>query len=617
MKRVSSIEDFQQQKSVIKKKRDPSALSVTVCCGTGCVASGAREVYNKFQEEIKAKKLEIKVTSKATGCHGFCEKGPLVVIYPKRIFYQRVSVKDVPEIMEKTLLDQQVIDRLLYTDPQTEKKIVYEPDVPFYKKQKRIIFGTNGVIDPTNIDDYMSEGGYEALAKVLSEQSPEKVIDEIKKAGLRGRGGAGFPTGKKWEITRAQPGNSKYIICNADEGDPGSFQDRSLCEGNPHSILEGMLIGAYAIGAHEGYIYVRAEYPLACEHLAVAIEQAEKSGILGENILGTNFSFHIHIKKGAGAFVCGEESALIASIEGKPGEPVPRPPYPAEKGLWGKPTNINNVKTWASVPYIINKGAEWFSNIGTEKSKGTMIFSLVGKVNNTGLVEIPMGMTLKELVYEIGGGIPGDKKLKAVQTGGPSGGCIPEKLTTIPVDYDELTQVGSMMGSGGCVVMDEDTCMVEIAKYFLSFTMAESCGKCTPCREGNARLLDILIQICAGKGKEGDIELLEELAETITDGSLCALGKTAPNPVLTTIKYFKDEYIAHIRDKKCPAKVCKHLIKYTVIPEKCTGCLACLKTCPAKAISGERKEVHTIDQDKCTKCGSCYDVCKFEAVLVE
>jgi NADH-quinone oxidoreductase subunit F len=496
MAKLAGIGDFEKLRRAVKKRRDPSAVSITVCCGTGCVASGAREVYERFQNEIASRKLDAEVSSKATGCHGFCERGPLVVVFPDRIFYQHVLPEDVPEIVEETLVNRKVIDRLLYADPVTGEKITYEPDVPFYKKQERIIFGSNGMIDPTDIDDYIGLDGYTALAKVLSDSSPDGVIDEIKRSGLRGRGGAGFPTGSKWEITRSQPATPKYIICNADEGDPGAFQDRSLCEGNPHSILEGMAIGAYAIGASEGYIYVRAEYPLACKHLATAIEQAEDYGFLGDSVLGTDFAFRIHIKKGAGAFVCGEESALIASIEGKPGEPIQRPPYPAEKGLWGKPTNINNVKTWASVPYIMNRGADWFAGIGTEKSKGTMIFSLVGKVNNTGLVEIPMGMTLKDLVYEIGGGIPGGKKLKAVQTGGPSGGCIPERLTTIPVDYEELSKVGSMMGSGGCVVMDEDTCMVDVARYFLSFTVAESCGKCTPCREGNDRLLDILNRIC-------------------------------------------------------------------------------------------------------------------------
>ncbi len=601
----------------VKAGRESSARSVTVCCGTGCVASGAHDVIAKFQEELKTRKIDAEISSKATGCHGFCERGPLVVVFPDRIFYQRVSAEDVPEIVDETLVKDKVIERLLYSDPVSDEKITHEPDVQFYKRQQRIIFGSNGMIDPTDMDDYIGLDGYAALAKVLSDHSSDDVLDVIERSGLRGRGGAGFPTSRKWRITGAQEATPKYVICNADEGDPGAFQDRSLCEGNPHSILEGMAIGAYAIGASEAYIYVRAEYPLACKHLEIAINQAEDRGLLGDNILGTNFSLKIHIKKGAGAFVCGEESALIASIEGKPGEPIPRPPYPAEKGLWGRPTNINNVKTWASVPYIINRGADWFAGIGTEKSKGTMIFSLVGKVNNTGLVEVPMGMTLKELVEEIGGGIPGGKKLKAVQTGGPSGGCIPSELMTIPIDYEELAKVGSMMGSGGCVVMDEDTCMVDVARYFLSFTVAESCGKCTPCREGNGRLLDILVRICGGDGKEGDIELLKELAGAITDGSLCALGKTAPNPVLTTIEYFRDEYEAHIKDKCCPAKVCKSLITYSIVADNCTGCLACLKACPAGAVSGEKKQVHVIDQAKCTKCGACYEVCKFEAVSVE
>ncbi len=617
MKKLKSIKDFERHSKSAGASRKPSARLVTVCCGTGCAASGAGDVFARLRKEMEARNLAARVSSKATGCHGFCERGPLVVIFPERIFYQRVTPGDIPEIVEETLVKGKVIDRLLYTDPATGRAITYESDVPFYSKQQRIVFGSNGMIDPTDIDDYIALGGYSALAEVLSALSPEDVIEEISRSGLRGRGGAGFPTGRKWEITRSQAAAPKYIICNADEGDPGAFQDRSLCEGNPHSILEGMAIGAYAIGAEEAYIYVRAEYPLACRHLAIAIAQAEGCGLLGENILGSGFPLRIHIKRGAGAFVCGEESALIASIEGKPGEPVPRPPYPAERGLWGKPTNINNVKTWASVPYIIRRGAGWFSGIGTESSKGTMIFSLVGKVNNTGLVEIPMGMTLKDLVYEIGGGIPEGKQLKAVQTGGPSGGCIPAELATIPVDYEQLSKAGSMMGSGGCVVMDEDTCMVDVAKYFLSFTVDESCGKCTPCREGNARLLDILTRITEGRGKEGDIDLLQELAEAINDGSLCALGKTAPNPVLTTIKYFRDEYMAHITQKKCPARVCKSLITYSISPDDCTGCMACLKACPVEAISGEKKQVHVIDSAKCTKCGACFEVCKFGAVSVQ
>jgi NADH-quinone oxidoreductase subunit F len=615
--KLKTIKEFAGLKEKISKTKDPSKLCVVVSDGTCGKASGADKLISRLKEEIRSQNLDKKIDLRITGCLGFCQIEPIMIIYPKGVFYPSPKPADVSEILKETVAADRVIERLLYTDPISGNRITYEQDIPFYKKQKRIILGNNNQIDPNSIDDYIRTGGYESLCKVLDSYSPEQIIEEIKQSGLRGRGGAGFPTGRKWEITRSQSASPKYIICNADEGDPGAFMDRNILESSPHSVLEGMLIGAYAIGANEGYVYVRAEYPLACKHLEIAIKQAEEYGFLGDNILGTEFSFKVHIKKGAGAFVCGEESALIASIEGRPGEPIPRPPYPAEKGLWGKPTNINNVKTWASIRHIIHRGADWYSSIGTEKSKGTIIFSLVGKVNNTGLVEIPMGMTLKDMVYEIGGGIPGNKKLKAIQTGGPSGGCIPERLTTIPVDYEELSKIGSMMGSGGCVVMDEDTCMVDVAKYFLSFTMAESCGKCTPCREGNARLLDMLTRICEGNGEEGDIDLLTDLAETIIDGSLCALGKTAPNPVLTTVKYFRDEYIAHIRDKKCPAKVCKSLIKYTIIPEKCTGCLACLKTCPVEAVSGKKKEVHTIDQDKCTKCGTCYDVCRFEAVLVE
>ena len=617
MTKIRSIRDLEKLREEIRAVRKPVAVSVTVCCGTGCVASGAESVIAKLREELRSRKLDAKINTKATGCHGFCERGPLVVISPERIFYQRVSPEDVPEIVEETLVHGRVIDRLLYTDPSTGEKVTHEPEVPFYKSQQRVMFGSNGMIDPTDIDDYIELDGYTALAKVLSGYSPEQVVDEINRSGLRGRGGAGFPTGRKWAAVSAHDVTPKYVICNDDEGDPGAFQDRSLCEGNPHLILEGMIIGAYAVGSAVGYIYVRAEYPLACDHLATAIRQAKERGLLGENILGTDFSFDIRIKKGAGAFVCGEGTALMASIEGRPGEPRPKQIHSTESGLWGKPTVTNNVKTWGSVRYIINNGADWFAGIGTERSKGTMIFSLVGKVNNTGLVEIPMGTTLRKLVYEIGGGIPGGKELKAIQTGGPSGGCIPLRFIDTPVDYEELTKLGSMMGSGGCVVMDEDTCMVDVARYFLEFTVAESCGKCTPCREGNGRLLDILIRICSGEGKEGDIELLEELSGAIVAGSLCALGKTSPNPDLTTIKYFRDEYEAHIRDKKCPAKVCKPLIAYRIDPDKCTGCMACLKACPADAVSGEKKQAHAIDQGKCTKCGACLEVCRFEAVCVE
>lgn len=621
MKKLRDPSELERLRESILNRRDPSKPCITVCCGTGCSASGAQEVFSAFQEEIKRKELNYKVDTKATGCHGFCERGPVTVIFPERVFYQRVNPKDVQDIVSNTIINGRVLDPLLYADPLTGEKIVHEPEVPFYKKQQRIIFGNNGMIDPNNIEDYIALGGYSSLSKVLFEMSSEEVIEEIKQSGLRGRGGAGFPTGKKWEICRSMPGDIKYIVCNGDEGDPGAFQDRSLLEGNPHSVLEGMIIGAYAIGAHEGYLYVRTEYPLAVNNIQLAIAQAEKLGLLGKNILGSGFNFTIEVKRGAGAFVCGEESALLAAIEGKVGRPRPRPPYPAEKGLWDKPTIINNVKTWASVPYIIARGADWYAQIGTKTSKGTMIFSLVGKINNTGLVEVPMGMPLREMITDIGGGIPGNKRFKAVQTGGPSGGCIPADLLDLPIDYEELTKAGSMMGSGGMVVMDETTCMVNVAKYFLSFTKDESCGQCTPCREGITRMLDILTDITEGRGQQGDIELLEELCSFVIDGSLCALGGTAPNPVLTTIRYFKDEYEAHILEKRCPAHVCPALIQYTVEKEICVslghGCGLCRRSCPQQAITGDKNKPHYIDQSKCSKCGICFELCKFDAIKVD
>lgn len=614
--RLKKPSDLAKARKLIQSRYDPKKTCITVCCGTGCIASGARDVAETLRREIDKRGLRPRVNLRITGCHGFCERGPLIVIYPKRIFYQRVKVEDVDEILSQTILKGEIIERLLYVDPATGKKIICEDDIPFYKEQKRLVFGNNGRIDPTRITYYIALDGYTALAKVLYKMSPQQVIDEIKKSGLRGRGGAGFPTGAKWKLCRQQKEKPKYIICNADEGDPGAFMDRSLLEGNPHSVLEGMIIGAYAIGAEEGYIYVRNEYPLAIKHLQIALKQAQEWGLLGKSILGTNFSFRIKINRGAGAFVCGEESALIASIEGRIGEPRPRPPFPAEKGLWEKPTNINNVKTWANVPLIISKGANWYSKIGTKTSKGTMIFSLVGKINNTGLVEIPMGISLRKMIYEIGGGIPNGKRFKAVQTGGPSGGCIPARLIDLPVDYEKLTEAGSMMGSGGMVVMDEDTCMVNVAKYFLSFTRDESCGKCTPCREGIKQMYEILNNITKGIGRESDLELLKELAEIVKDSSLCGLGQTAPNPVLTTLKYFQNEYLAHIRDKKCPAHVCQDLIRYSVIEKNCVGCQVCNKICPTKAISGKKKEPQKIDQKKCIKCGACYEACKFEAIEV-
>jgi len=617
IKKIDSISELDSFRASILAERTDSKPCVTICKGTGCSASGAGGLGSAFREEIMKQKLENKVDIRTTGCHGFCEKGPLVVIYPDKIVYKTVKSEDVPEIVRETLVNNNVVDRLLYQDSVTKEKIVHESEIPFYKKQFRLIFGNNGKIDPTRIEDYIALGGYSSLSKVLKDKSSGDVIDAIKKSGLRGRGGGGFPTGRKWESCAKARGDAKYLICNADEGDPGSFQDRSILEGNPHSVLEGMIIGAYAIGATEGYIYVRNEYPLAVKHIEIALEQAREYGFLGENILGSGFSFSITITRGGGAFVCGESSALFASIEGRVGEPRFKHVHATEKGLWDRPTTLNNVKTWATVPVIMDKGADWFASIGTEKSKGTMIFSLVGKINNTGLVEVPMGITLRELIFDIGGGILGGKNFKAVQTGGPSGGCIPESFLDLQVDYDRLTEVGSMMGSGGMIVMDETTCMVNVAKYFLSFTINESCGKCTPCREGTKQMLDILTRITQGHGKEGDIELLEELGALIKETSLCALGGSAPNPVLTTIRYFRDEYETHIKNRKCPAHVCHDLIRYTIDEEKCTGCTVCAIQCPQKVISGEKKKPHRIEQTNCIRCGVCSEVCKFGAVKVE
>ena len=555
MAKLKSPGELEALRSSILKKRDPDKPCITVCNGTGCQAYGSKNIAAAFQEEVKRQNLAAKVDVKTIGCPGFCERGTLVVIKPKDIFYQRVRVKDVPEILSETIGKGNVINRLLYTDRTTNVKVTQEGEVPFYKRQMRLIIGNNGLIDPTSIDDYLAIGGYTALAKALK-MTPEQIIDEVKKSGLRGRGGAGFPTGSKWETTRKAIGETKYVICNADEGDPGAFMDRSLVEGNPHSILEGMIIGAYAIGSHEGYIYIRNEYPMAVRHMRIAIEQAEACGLLGENILGSGFSFTIKIKRGGGAFVCGESTALMASLEGRVGEPRAKYIHTSEQGLWGKPSNLNNVETWANVPLIINKGADWYSRIGTEGSKGTKIFALVGNISNTGLVEVPMGTTLKEIVFDIGGGIPKGRKFKAVQTGGPSGGMIPESLLDLSVDFDELTRAGSMMGSGGMIVMDEKTCMVDMARYYTTFLEGESCGKCIPCREGLRQMKYILDGITEGRGKEGDIELLEELSATLIDASLCALGSTAPNPVMSTIRHFRNEYEAHIKEKKCPAGVC-------------------------------------------------------------
>jgi NADH:ubiquinone oxidoreductase subunit F (NADH-binding)/(2Fe-2S) ferredoxin/NAD-dependent dihydropyrimidine dehydrogenase PreA subunit len=614
-KRLGSAAELEKLRQSLVSKKDPKRTCISVCGGTGCRASGAEAVVDAFIDEIERRELQISVELKETGCHGFCEKGPVVVIRPKQIFYQQVKPEDIPEIISETVLKGKIIDRLLYTDPVSGDKVTYEPDVPFYKRQTRTIFGANGEIDPTNIEDYIAAGGYSSLSKALFKMSPEKIIDEVKKSGLRGRGGGGFPTGKKWQSCRDARGVIKYVICNADEGDPGAYQDRSLLEGNPHSVVEGMVIGAYAIGANKGYVYVRNEYPLAVSHARIAIEQAMDYGLLGENILGSGFDFTVTINKGGGAFVCGESSALMASLEGKIGEPRAKYVHMSEKGLWDSPSLLNNVKTWANVPLIVNKGADWYSKIGTAGSKGTMIFSLVGKINNTGLVEVPMGITLREMIYDIGGGIPDGKKFKAVQTGGPSGGCIPEQYLDTPVDFDELTKLGSMMGSGGMIVMDEDTCMVDVAKYFIEFLKGESCGKCTPCREGLERMSEILNRITQGKGKKEDLDTLEELGGVLSAGALCALGQTAANPVLSTLKYFRDEYLAHIEQKKCPAGVCRELVQYSIDPDKCQGCLRCLRACPTAAISGEKREPHTLNQGLCIKCGACYDVCKFDAVI--
>lgn len=617
VEKIKTPNELEALRRSIIERRDPNRPCITVCSGTGCHAYGCVGVTAAFQEEIKRQRLEAEVDIRATGCHGFCERGPLVTVHPEGIFYQRAKVEDVPEIVSETVLNGNVIDRLLYTDPSVGEKVAYEHEVPFYKKQERLIFGNNGKIDPKSINDYFALGGYAALSKALFEMSPEQVIEEVKRSGLRGRGGGGFPAGVKWESCRRARGSVKYVICNADEGDPGCYMDRSLLEGNPHSVLEGMIIGAYAIGSNEGYVYVRNEYPLAVQNLGIAIGQAEEYGLLGENILGSGFDFTVEINRGGGAFVCGESTALMASLEGKPGEPRAKYVHTAERGLWDQPTDLNNVETWANVPLITLKGADWYNRIGTEKSKGTKLFSLVGKINNTGLVEVPMGITLREVIYDIGGGIPEGKRFKAVQTGGPSGGCIPESLIDLPVDFDELTKVGSMMGSGGMIVMDEDTCMVDVAKYFLTFLEEESCGKCVPCREGLKRMREILTDIGEGRGKEGDIELLEDLSATLIDGSLCALGSTAPNPVLTTIRYFRNEYEAHIEEKRCPAGVCKELIRYFIIDEKCPGCGLCVKACPSGAITFvEKKKPVILDQDKCIKCGSCYDVCRLDAIEI-
>ena len=585
---------------------------ILVCGGTACVASNSVKLQEAFQKALEDNGLSAAVKLIQTGCHGFCENGPIVTIYPENTFYVHVKAGDAKDIVEQHIMKGEVVESLLYMDPVTETRVETNDEVPFYKKQVRRVLARCGLVDPENINEYIAMDGYQGLAKALT-MEPQAVIDEVVASGLRGRGGAGFPTGKKWQFCRNAPGDKKYIICNADEGDPGAFMDRSVLEGDPHSVLEGMCIGGYAIGADEAYIYCRAEYPLAIHRLEVAIKQAEEIGLLGNNILGSGFNFKIHIKKGAGAFVCGEETALIASIEGRRGTPSPRPPFPANSGLWGKPTNNNNVETWANVASIIRNGASWFNSIGTKTSPGTKVFALTGKINNTGLAEVPMGITMREIIFEIGGGIPHGKAFKAVQIGGPSGGCQPEAMLDTPVDFDSLSGIGAMMGSGGLVVMDETTCMVDVAKFFVTFTQAESCGKCAPCREGTKRMLEILVRITKGQGTRRDFDLLQDLANNIKLSALCGLGQTAPNPVLSTIHYFGDEYKAHIENKECPAGVCADLLHY-VISDECKGCGLCARNCPVHAISGQPKEKHVIDPQRCIKCGVCMSKCPFKAV---
>jgi len=591
-------------------------MNLMICTGTGCVSNGAFRIKDSLEEELSKLDLQDEVQVVTTGCNGFCANGPIVVVQPDGIFYQLLTEDVIPYLVEEHFLKGRPVQKLMYIPPEEETPVPKMKDIGFFGKQRLIALANRGIINPEEIDEYIGRDGYKAFSKALTRMTPQDIIEEIKKSGLRGRGGAGFPTGVKWEICSNQPDKERYIICNADEGDPGAFMDRSIVESDPHSIIEGMLIGARAIGAQHGFVYIRNEYPLALKRLNLAIEQAEAYGLLGEDILGTGFNFKLSVARGAGAFVCGEETSLINSLMGRLPQPRVRPPFPAQSGYNGKPTNINNVETWANVPRIIELGADWYSTIGTETSKGTKVFSLVGKVNNTGLVEVPMGISLREIIYDIGGGVPNGKKFKAVQTGGPSGGCIPESMIDIKVDYESLTKAGCIMGSGGMIVMDEDTCMVEVARYFLAFTQEESCGKCVPCRIGTKRMLERLIAICEGNGKVEDIDFLEEIALSIKDSSLCQLGQTAPNPVLTTLRYFKDEYLAHIQEKRCPSGECKALIHYEIIPDNCVGCGACKRVCPSDAITGEKKEIHLIDQDKCIKCGMCYVTCRFDAIQV-
>ena len=620
MEKTSLNIDIKEEQKRAQEAIKKQGLRVLVCAGTGCVANGSLKVIEKFKElgaDVSVLTDYDKMTIVPTGCHGFCEQGVLVIIPDKDVTYVRVKVSDVEEIYESHIRNDKPVERLLYTDPKTHEHIRKSEDINFYAKQTRTALANCGHINAECIDEAIAVRGYEALANVIEANDPDAVISEIEKSGLRGRGGGGFPTGRKWRFTAANRGGKSYVVCNGDEGDPGAFMDRSIMEGDPHKLLEGMAIAAFAIGADEGYIYVRAEYPLAIKRLRKAIADAEERNFLGKNIMGSDFSFTLHIKEGAGAFVCGEETALIASIEGERGMPRPKPPFPANKGLFGRPTLINNVETLANVPVIMLKGADWFASMGTETSKGTKTFALTGEVNNTGLIEVPMGTTLREIVFDIGGGIRGGKKFKAVQIGGPSGGCLTEEHLDIPMDYDNLIKAGAMVGSGGLVVMAENTCIVEVARFFMNFTQHESCGKCVPCREGTKNMLKILEKIVAGKGEMSDLDLLEELAHSVKEGSLCGLGKTAPNPVLSTVKYFRDEYIAHIKDKKCPAGVCAAMKKIVIVPELCKGCTKCARTCPVGAIEGVVKQPHKINQEKCIKCEACMTNCPFRAIVLE
>ncbi len=608
--------ELDELRSALRAEQDPKARCVRICIGTGCTAKGAPRIVEQFRkaaEEFGDESLVVE--SKCTGCHGFCERGPIVVVDPGNVFYQNVMEEDVPELWRESVLGGRVVERLLYKDEATQETATTANEIPFYRAQERIVLALNGVIDPTRIEEYVAAGGYAALAKVLTSMQPGQVIEEVSRSGLRGRGGGGFPTGRKWQSASNAPGEPRYVIANGDEGDPGAFMDRSIMEGVPHAVIEGMIIGGYAIGSSQGFIYVRNEYPLAVKHLTIAIDQARERGLLGKGILGTDFDFDIRINRGAGAFVCGESTALMASLEGRPGEPRAKYIHTVESGLNGKPSLLNNVETWSNIPPIMLQGADWFASFGTEKSKGTKVFSLVGKVKNTGLVEVPMGMTLRQIIYDIGGGIADGKTFKAVQTGGPSGGCIPAEFLDEPVDFDRLTELGSMMGSGGMIVMDEDTCMVSVAKYFLEFLKEESCGKCTPCREGLAQMLDVLSRITRGEGREGDLDSLTTLGELLEDTALCALGKTSAAPVLSTIRQFRAEYEEHIQKQHCPARVCSGLFHYEINMENCNGCGLCAKKCPEHGIVGDKKQPHVIDQVKCTKCGTCFEVCPFSVVV--